>query len=113
MTEKRTSGLRTKSIDFNNESNILADKSVDATGMNMESQDDMIPSQTDDVKRFMDETDKMKKTIHKIKEIWEQENTPRNSNLQESGRFDNIYTNSEEGKKKQSRNMRIEVIDSD
>ena len=56
MTEKRTSGLRVKSIDFNNESNILidnVDKSVDVTGAHMDSQEVLIDSSPKDVKQFI------------------------------------------------------------
>ena len=56
MTEKRTSGLRVKSIDFNNESNILienVDKSIDATGAHMDSQEVLIDSSPQEVKQFV------------------------------------------------------------
>ena len=58
MTEKRTSGLRVKSIDFNNESNILienVDKSIDATGAHMDSQEVLIDSSPQEVKQFLEE----------------------------------------------------------
>ena len=98
MTEKRTSGLRVKSIDFNNESNIFVDKSVEVTVARLESQEILI-NQSHDVRQFMEETDKMKKTIHKIKEIWESENTPKNARENKpSDLHDNIYTKSDEGK---------------
>ena len=51
----------------------------------------------------MEETDKMKKTIHKIKEIWDSDNTPKNARevKPSSDLQDNFYTNSEEGKGEQ------------
>ena len=111
MTEKRTSGLRVKSFDFNNESNILienVDKSVDAMGAHMDSQEVLIDSSPQGVKQFLEETDKMRKTIHKIKEIWELESTPKNAAERRPSGFgdvnDNIYTNSEEGKGEERQN---------
>ena len=104
MTEKRTSGLRVKSIDFNNESNILidnVDKSVDVTGAHMDSQEVLIDSSPKDVKQFLEETELMRKTIHKIKEEWGYESTPKNIEANKPTDFsyvnDNIYTKSEEG----------------
>ena len=75
MTLKRTAESKNKSIDFNNESNIFGDKSVDVTGQHLTSHENMIsPNEFNhqtDVIRFMEETDKLKKTIGKIKEIWD------------------------------------------
>ena len=50
----------------------------------------------------------MRKTIHKIKEIWELESTPKNAAEGKHSGFndvnDNIYTNSEEGKGEERQN---------